>query len=174
MFKLLIVFYSLFYIVSLWADPRKDTKHPCAPDFPKFCAKEVPSDVNYWGCLGKNMNMLSNSCLEFMKVNVYLKLNPCGEDVLKFCSGDQMNYGNWTFCLAKKRTEVSEKCNGMLTKLDKRTELRLKIAKICKAERNKLCADLDVRQCVGIIVRSNPKELSQDCRYLVKELENLL
>ena len=159
--------------MSQTTDVRKDKSHACATDFPVYCKEEIPSDTNYWGCLGRKMNMLSPKCTEFMKV-VYKEQNDCGKDILTFCNGSKMNYGNWVPCLKDKKSSVSNKCSRMLDNLDKRLTVRKAILETCKTEKEKNCAKLTTEACVGKINKLPESELSTACKAKVNELKALL
>lgn len=159
---LLLLLFS-FNLMAQTSDPRQDKKHACASDMQTFCKDEMPSDANFWGCLGRKMNLLSPKCSEFM-AGIYTRLNDCGSDILALCEGNQKNYGNWYKCIDKRRGEVSKKCQKMLDGIGQRYKDNGDALKACSKEKAKHCATIDERQCLPKIRSLAESELSPECK----------
>ena len=164
---MMLVSFNLF---SQSTDPRQDKNHACTMDFPLHCKDEVPSDSNYWGCLGKKMNMLSPKCSEFME-GVYLRLNACGKEILALCPGQKKNYGNWSRCLSGRKSEVSSKCAKKLNEIEGRYNKWAEVYKTCEKERAKHCGSLEQGACMGKVRNLPESELSSECKAKLSSMK---
>ncbi len=161
--KFVLLFLFSFNLMAQTTDVRQDKSHACATDFPVYCKDEVPSDTNYWNCLGRKMNLLSPKCTEFM-TGIYTRLNACGKDILALCPGTKKNYGNWSKCLAGRKSEVSLKCAKMLSDIETRHSKWDEAYKACSRDKAKHCGSLEPRECMGKIVKLPSADQTPECR----------